>query len=128
MSVAAGGAGAGGAYKVAELVDGNRATDGTAVAVNLDVGQRTSVIAALDEASDKLGPLDLIVNNAGVTATRRVLDYTDDDWSTVMKTNLDGSWLVAQEAARRLVAAQRPGSIINKIGRASCRERVCQYV
>ncbi|HEY9546169.1 MAG TPA: SDR family NAD(P)-dependent oxidoreductase, partial [Solimonas sp.] len=101
------------ADKLAELVDEITATGGTAVAVNLDVGQRASVIAALDEASDKLGPLDLIVNNAGVTATRRVLDYTDDDWSTVMKTNLDGSWLVAQEAARRLVAAQRPGSIIN---------------
>src|SRR3546814_4646712 len=81
------------ADKLAELVDEITATGGTAVAVNLDVGQRASVIAALDEASDKLGPLDLIVNNAGVTATRRVLDYTDDDWSTVMKTNLDGSWL-----------------------------------
>src|SRR3546814_11708275 len=70
------------ADKLAELVDEITATGGTAVAVNLDVGQRASVIAALDEASDKPGPLDLIVNNAGVTATRRVPEPTDDHRST----------------------------------------------
>lgn len=99
--------------KLAELVTEITAAGGRAIAVKLDVGQRDSVIAALDEASEKLGTLDIIVNNAGVTATKRVLEYTDADWSSVINTNLDGSWIVAQEAAKRLVAAKLGGNIIN---------------
>jgi NAD(P)-dependent dehydrogenase (short-subunit alcohol dehydrogenase family) len=55
----------------------------------------------------------VIVNNAGVTATGPALQQSEQDWDTVIDTNLKGGWLVAQEGARRLVAAHIPGSIIN---------------
>jgi NAD(P)-dependent dehydrogenase (short-subunit alcohol dehydrogenase family) len=101
------------ADKLAELVEEIQAAGGRAAAVSLDVGSRRSIQAALNAAAGKLGTPDIIVNNAGVTATRRVLEYSDEDWDSVMATNLRGAWIVAQEAAKRLVAAGQPGSIIN---------------
>jgi NAD(P)-dependent dehydrogenase (short-subunit alcohol dehydrogenase family) len=55
----------------------------------------------------------VLVNNAGVSGTKRPLDYTDEDWDWVVGTNLKGAWAVAQESARRMIAAKAPGSIIN---------------
>lgn len=101
------------ADKLAELVAEIQGFGGRAVAVNMDVASRDSIVAALDQAASEIGTLDIIVNNAGVTATKRVLEYNDADWNAVMDTNLRGSWIVAQEAARRLVAANKTGSIIN---------------
>ena len=86
----------------------------SACAVALDVSDRASVERAVAEAADLLGgPADVIVNNAGTTDTKRALDYTDADWDRIVGTNLKGSWIVAQESARRLVAANCGGSIIN---------------
>jgi NAD(P)-dependent dehydrogenase (short-subunit alcohol dehydrogenase family) len=59
------------------------------------------------------GPADIVVNNAGVTVTKPLLQQTEEDWDSVVGTNLKGGWMVAQEAARRLVAAKKPGSLIN---------------
>lgn len=78
-------------------------------AVPLDVADEASITAAFDAA-----PLcDIVVNNAGVAVTRPVLQQTAADWDSVMAVNLRGCFLVATEAARRLVAAKRAGSIIN---------------
>jgi NAD(P)-dependent dehydrogenase (short-subunit alcohol dehydrogenase family) len=85
-----------------------------AVAVRMDVSDRASVCSALDLAARALnGPIDLLVNNAGVSDTKRALDYTDADWDAIVGTNLKGAWIVAQEAARRMVAAKTEGCIIN---------------
>lgn len=86
---------------------------GQAVAVGMDVADRSNVIAALDQIAGRLGVVDILVNNAGVSGTKRPLDYTDDDWDWVVDTNLKGAWVVAQEVARRLVDAGQAGSIIN---------------
>ena len=103
------------ADKLAEVVNEVRALgQGKAMAVSMDVMDRASVTAALDDAAAKLGgPVTLLVNNAGVSGTKRPLDYTDEDWDWVVGTNLKGAWVVAQEAARRMIAAKTPGSIIN---------------
>lgn len=101
------------ADKLADAVKEIEALGGKAVAVSMDVVDRASVIAALDEAVSRLGPIDILVNNAGVSGTKRPLDYDDADWDWVVGTNLKGAWVVAQETARRMVAAKRPGSIIN---------------
>jgi NAD(P)-dependent dehydrogenase (short-subunit alcohol dehydrogenase family) len=55
----------------------------------------------------------VIVNNAGVAVSRPLLEQSEADWDSVADTNLKGAWLVAQEGARRLVAAGKPGSIVN---------------
>jgi NAD(P)-dependent dehydrogenase (short-subunit alcohol dehydrogenase family) len=80
-----------------------------AATVALDVQDAAGVAAALDAA----GPLDVLVNNAGIAATRSFLDQTPEDWDSVMAVNLRGAFLVAQAAARGMVAAQRGGAIVN---------------
>jgi NAD(P)-dependent dehydrogenase (short-subunit alcohol dehydrogenase family) len=55
----------------------------------------------------------VLVNNAGVAVTRPLLDYTEADWHQVLGTDLTGAWLVAQEAARQMVAHGGGGSIVN---------------
>ncbi|TDU28359.1 NAD(P)-dependent dehydrogenase (short-subunit alcohol dehydrogenase family) [Panacagrimonas perspica] len=101
------------ADKLADAVKEIEALGGKAVAVSMDVLDRASVNAALDEAASRLGPIDILVNNAGVSGTQRPLDYDDAEWDWVVGTNLKGAWVVAQETARRMVAAKRPGNLIN---------------
>lgn len=99
--------------KLADAVSEIEALGGKAMAVAMDVMDRASICAALDEAAAALGPIDILINNAGVSGTKRPLDYDDTDWDWVVGTNLKGAWAVAQETARRMIARKRPGSIIN---------------
>ena len=84
-----------------------------AIAVALDVTDPESVDRALVEVADRLGPATIVVNNSGVTATRSALDLDPDEWDQIMDTNLKGAWLVARAAARQLIDAKLPGSIVN---------------
>lgn len=84
-----------------------------ALAVAMDVTDTASIETAFATGSAAFGAIDVVVNNAGVSVTAAPLDLTPDDWDTVLDTDLRGAWLVAQTAARALVAAQRPGRIIN---------------
>src|SRR3546814_3158129 len=61
---------------------------------------------------DELGPIQILVNNAGVAATAPFLDMTEQDWAQVLDTNLTGVWRVGQAVARRMAPLGR-GSIIN---------------
>jgi NAD(P)-dependent dehydrogenase (short-subunit alcohol dehydrogenase family) len=81
--------------------------------VPLDVTDETSIAAAFDAVTGQLGVPDLVVNNAGVAVTRRFTDHTAADWDAVMDVNLRGAFLVGRAAAERMVAAGRPGSIVN---------------
>jgi NAD(P)-dependent dehydrogenase (short-subunit alcohol dehydrogenase family) len=85
---------------------------GEARALALDVTDSASVHACFD-ALASWGAPDVVVNNAGVTVTRPLLEQTEADFDSVMDTNLKGAWLVATEAARRMVAAGKGGSIVN---------------
>ena len=67
----------------------------------------------LDAVRDALGVPDILVNNSGVARPAATLDVTEDDWSGVIGTNLEGAWRVAQGTARRMVEAGRPGVIVN---------------
>ena len=77
--------------------------------VDLDVQSADSVAAALEAT----GPLDIVVNNAGISIVKPALEMPEKDWDAVVDTNLRGAWLVAQGAARRWAAEKRPGSIVN---------------
>src|ERR1700755_1054673 len=81
----------------------------TAKAVDLDVQSGESIAKALDAA----GPLDIVVNNAGISIVKPALEMPEDDWDSVVDTNLRGAWLVGQGAAKRWVAEKRGGSIVN---------------
>lgn len=79
------------------------ADGGAAHVVSLDVTDLASIKAAVAHAETEAGPLDILVNNCGVSSTQRLLDVTEDDFSYVMDTNLRGSFFVAQQVAKRMV-------------------------
>lgn len=85
---------------------------GKSQAVPLDVTDASSVTAAFAAAEAGFGPVTVVINNAGITSTGAALDMGEADWSSVIDTNLRGSWLVAQQAARGM-AAHGGGSIVN---------------
>lgn len=93
----------------AEIADAG----GRASAVSLDVTDVASVAACFDACEKAAGVPDIVVSNAGTTVTKMAIDQTPEDFDQVMNANLRGCWLVDTEAARRLIAAQKPGSIIN---------------
>lgn len=99
--------------RLEELKGRLEAGGGRAMTVALDVTDRASIQTAFSVVADAGVTADIVVNNAGVAREAMALDMTAEDWSTVMSTNLDGVWFVAQEAARRMVAAETGGSIIN---------------
>jgi NAD(P)-dependent dehydrogenase (short-subunit alcohol dehydrogenase family) len=85
-----------------------------AVAVPLDLGSAAGLVRGFDAAEAAFGaPCDLLLNNAGAATTRPALEVTEAEWDSVMEANLSGAFLAAQEAARRLIAAGRPGAIVN---------------
>lgn len=88
-------------------------TTDRAQALCMDVTDQASVDLAFDKAESAFGPVDVLINNAGITVTKRALDLTNDDFDPVMDTNVKGAWIAAQACARRLVAAKRSGTIIN---------------
>ena len=101
------------AGKVKEVVSGITATGGKAIAVDLDVSDRASIIGALDEIEEKVGTVNICVNNAGISGRDSALETSDDGWDEVFSTNLKGTWMVTQETTSRLVEKNIGGSIIN---------------
>jgi len=96
---------------LAALCEEIRHAGGDAIPIRLDVTDRASIAAAL-ETANKAG-IDILVNNAGVTKTTAALDVGDEDWDFVLDTNLKGSFVVAQEAARLMKDRRRGGAIVN---------------
>jgi NAD(P)-dependent dehydrogenase (short-subunit alcohol dehydrogenase family) len=81
--------------------------------LQLDVTDPASVTAAFDAMAASGGPLDVVINNAGVSGHGAAIDQPIADFDAVMGTNLRGVWLVATEAARRWRQAQCGGVIVN---------------
>ena len=95
-------------HTVTEIAQGG----GEAYAFSLDVSNNDSVKAFFD-AVGTIGHPSILINNAGTSISKPLLEQSEADWDRVMNTNLKGAWLVATEAARRMVAAKQGGSIIN---------------
>ena len=86
---------------------------GRATAQAADVRQREQIEAAIDAAIAKFGTLDVVVNAAGIMDRSPFLDTDDALWRRVIDTNLTGTFLVGQVAARRMRASGKGGSIVN---------------
>jgi NAD(P)-dependent dehydrogenase (short-subunit alcohol dehydrogenase family) len=98
---------------LSKTVDDIANANGQAQSVVMDVTLPASIETALDAAEARFGPVDIVINNAGVTATRPALQQDESDWDKVIDTNLKGVWLVAQAVARRMVVHKVKGSIVN---------------
>ncbi|HEX4916400.1 MAG TPA: SDR family oxidoreductase [Limnobacter sp.] len=101
------------ADKLANQVQAIRAAGGQACAVSLDVSQSDSVHAAFEALQSLTGIPDVVINNAGQSIVKPALQQSEEDYDQILNTNLKGVWLVATEAARRMVAAGKAGSIVN---------------
>jgi NAD(P)-dependent dehydrogenase (short-subunit alcohol dehydrogenase family) len=76
---------------------------GAAHIVTMDVTDHDSIKSAIAHAETEAGPIDILVNNSGVSSTQRLVDVTPEDYRYVMDTNLQGAFFVAQEAAKRMI-------------------------
>ena len=99
--------------RLAELASEIEAAGGQSLPIACDVTRSESVTAAVSAAENELGPLSILVNNAGVTVSKPLFEHTEADWDYVVDTNLKGAWLAAREFAHHLVGLKRPGRIIN---------------
>ncbi|MEK9671800.1 MAG: SDR family NAD(P)-dependent oxidoreductase [Rhodospirillaceae bacterium] len=98
---------------LAKTVDAITAVGGKAWTAEMDVTDANSVAAAFDAAEQALGPIAVLINNAGIASTARAMEIDEATWDRVMDTNLKGAWSVAQTFAKRLAAAETPGAIVN---------------
>ena len=83
-----------------------------ALAVGADVGDSSQVQQAIDTIESRLGPIDILVNNAGLTRDGLLVRMSDEDWDTVMTTNLKGAFNTTKAVAKGMIK-RRSGRIIN---------------
>ncbi len=99
-----------GAEATAEEV---RAAGRRAEVRRLDLSTLPGAESVVDDLADALGGVDVLVNNSGTGITKPFLEITYDDWRHVLSVDLDGAFLCAQRAVRRMIAGGNGGRIIN---------------
>lgn len=95
-----------------ETVAAIAAVGGMALSVRADVGDPASVDAAFDAIEAELGPVEVLVNNAGVTRDGLLVRMSDDDWDTVLRVDLTGAFHTVRRALPKMMRA-RHGRIVN---------------
>src|ERR1700681_3131557 len=98
--------------KLALLVGEITAAGGEAIAIKMDVADAEQVKAGFKQVTEKFGRLDILVNNAAITRDGLAVRMKPDDWDAVLRTNLTGAHLCAQQALSVMMRA-RYGRIIN---------------
>ena len=104
------------AAAVAEEIE---AAGGTAVAIPCDVSEEESVAAAFERLDSELGPVSIVVNNAGIAAVGGVLETTPEDLDRVYRVNVRGVYLGTREGVRRMKERGEGGVILNLASIAS---------
>jgi NAD(P)-dependent dehydrogenase (short-subunit alcohol dehydrogenase family) len=82
------------------------------VALETDVGDLAAIDRMVQAAVAALGPIDVLVNNAGVTRRAYIMDLTEQDWDRIMRVNAKGVFFCLQRVAREMIP-RRSGCIIN---------------
>ena len=98
--------------KLQQAVDEIRSAGGDAFCYPMDVTDADSIANAFTQAQEH-GVVDVLINNAGTVAEPSLLELDEHTWDRVQDTNLKGAWLVAKEAASRMISSTSSGSIIN---------------
>lgn len=90
-----------------------------AVAVPVDLSAQADILDAFQQTEEKLGNIDVVVNNAGIWPTRQVKEMTEQEWNDVQQVNLTAPFLVCREAVRRWLDRGRGGRIVNVTSQAA---------
>lgn len=101
------------ADRLAAVKDTIEQNGGRAVAIAADVCDRAAMTGAFTAAEQAFGTVTVLINNAGVVTSGRALDVNEADWRRVIGTNLDAVFAWSQEAARRMLVANKAGAIVN---------------
>lgn len=96
-----------------DLVAGIKADGGKAMAQGLDLRDPDAIVAAFDTAERTFGLVDILVNNAGIADANFAVRLSLQEIDNVIDTNFRAPFLTATEMARRLIAAKRPGRVVN---------------
>ncbi len=103
---------AGSTAKAEDVVAEITAAGGQAIAVQADVSLQSDVARLVEHTVQTFGRVDILVNNAGITRDNLILRMKEDDWDTVLNTNLKAMFLTTK-AVSKLMLKQRGGKIIN---------------
>ena len=101
------------ADRLKALKDDIEKKGGRAIAAEADVTDRAAMTRAFDAAEKAFGTVTILVNNAGIAHGGRAVEMPPEEWRKVLSTNLDAVFFWAQEAARRILAANKQGAIVN---------------
>jgi NAD(P)-dependent dehydrogenase (short-subunit alcohol dehydrogenase family) len=82
--------------------------------IQADVADADQVARAFEEVERRLGGLDVLINNAGISIRHRFMDISPQEWRQVLDVNLNGVFFIAQQAARRMLAGD--GGVILNMG------------
>ncbi len=82
------------------------------VLIQADLSQTDQTRRLIDEAFAQLGPIDVLVNNAGIEKRSPFADVREEDYDLVLDVNLKGAFFTTQAFVRQLIAARRPGKVI----------------
>lgn len=96
-----------------EIVAKLEAVGARVIPLALNLRSLPTIEQAINAAINGFGKLDAIVNNAGVTLHRRIVDVTQEDWDKVIQTNVGGTFFACQKMGRHLIETGRPGCIVN---------------
>jgi NAD(P)-dependent dehydrogenase (short-subunit alcohol dehydrogenase family) len=99
--------------RIEALAHSLRDSGAQAVACAMDVTDQASIRAGFDSVEAALGTVDVVVNNAGLSAAAPFPQMSDEQWSSVLDVNLSAPFHVSREMCQRLISQQRPGSIIH---------------
>lgn len=90
---------------------------GIAHAVRTDVADSNEVNSSVAQVSSKLGPIDVLVNNAGIRYARKVLEMSDEEWNRTLSVNLSGMFFTTRAVAPQMLA--RDGGKVVNVGSMS---------
>jgi NAD(P)-dependent dehydrogenase (short-subunit alcohol dehydrogenase family) len=99
--------------KATALADEINGAGGTATGVRIDLADPTGVRAGIDQASEALGGLDVVINLAAIELENRAEAVTEDEWRQVIDVDLSGAFWLSQAAAQQMIENGKGGRIIH---------------
>jgi citronellol/citronellal dehydrogenase len=101
------------AEKIDRVAEFAKANGAQMLAIAANIREPDEVNGLFDQVHQKLGPLDVLINNAGGQFPQAAIDFSIKGWNTVISNNLNGTWYMMQQAAQRWRDQKRTGVITN---------------